>query len=160
PVKHVEFQCRVVRELEKRSPDVLHFHSQPEGAWLSKTIAAKKVLSYDFFQFRGGRQTHLYLAYKRMLTCFALRLPCSQYCPHESRAFWSSPPTKLRSLYTGVNTRQFRPDPAAAARERRALGIDKPVMLYVGRVCEQKGSDVLLHVAKALSDGGRAVQLV
>jgi len=160
PVKHVEFQYRVVRELKKRSPDVLHFHSQPEGAWLSKTIAGRKVLSYDFFQFRGGRETPLYHVYKRLLPCFDLLLPCSQYCLDESRAFWGFPPTKLRILYNGVNTRQFRPDPDAAARERRALGIDKPVMLYVGRVCEQKGSDVLLRVAKALSDGGRRVQLV
>ena len=67
---------------------------------------------------------------------------------------------KLRILYNGVNTQQFRPDPEAAARERRQLGIDKKVMLYVGRVCEQKGSDVLLQTAKTLSERRRDVQLV
>ena len=160
PFKHIEFQCRIVRDLKKHSADVLHFHSQPEGAWLSKTIAAKKVLSYDFFRFRGGRETPLYHVYKRVLPCFDLLLPCSQYCLDESRAFWSFPPEKLRILYNGVNTRQFRPDPEARVRERRALGIDKRVLLYVGRVCEQKGSDVLVHAAKTLSDRRSDVQLV
>ena len=160
PFKHVEFQYRVVRELKKHSTDVLHFHSQPEGAWLSKTITAKKILSYDFFQFRGGRRTPLYHVYKRLLPCFDLLLPCSQYCLDESQAFWGFPPEKLRVLYNGVNTRQFRPDVDAAVRERRALRIDKKVMLYVGRVCEQKGSDVLLQAAMTLRNRRRDVLLV
>src|SRR5262245_26143834 len=160
PFKHLEFQYRVVRELKKHSDEVLHFHSQPEGAWMSKAVAAKKVLSYDFFQFRRGRETPLYHAYKRMLRSFDLLLPCSRYCLEESQSFWSLPAGKLRVLYNGVNTHQFRPDPDAAAQERRRLGIDKKVVLYVGRVCEQKGSDVLLHAAKRLGDRRRDVQLV
>ena len=112
---------------------------------MSNAVAARKVLSYDFFHFRGGRETPLYHLYKRVLRRFDLLLPCSQYCLEESQSFWSFPASKLRILYNGVNTRQFRPDPEAAERERRQLGIDGKVMLYVGRVCEQKGSDVLLQ---------------
>jgi glycosyltransferase involved in cell wall biosynthesis len=160
PVKHLEFQYRVVRELQKHSDEVLHFHSQPEGAWMSNAVAARKVLSYDFFHFRGGRETPLYHLYKRVLRRFDLLLPCSQYCLEESKSFWGLPASKLRILYNGVNTRQFRPDPEAAERERRQLGIDGKVMLYVGRVCEQKGSDVLLQTARALRDRRRDVRLV
>ena len=160
PFKHLEFQYRVVRELRKRSDDVLHFHSQPEGAWMSHAVGARKVLSYDFFQFRGGRQTPLYHLYKRALRSYDLLLPCSRYCLEESQSFWSFPTSKLRILHNGVNTRQFRPDPEAAARERAQLGIDKRVMLYVGRVCEQKGSDVLLRAARTLRERRRDVQLV
>src|SRR5260221_10662695 len=159
PFKHLEFQYQVVRELKKRSDDVLHFHSQPEGAWMSKALGAKKVLSYDFFQFRGGRETPLFHLYKRALRRFDLLLPCSQYCLEESRNFWGVPPSKLRILYNGVNVRQFRPDPGAGARERERLGIDRKVMLYVGRVCEQKGSDVLLETARTLGERRRDVQL-
>jgi glycosyltransferase involved in cell wall biosynthesis len=146
--------------LKEHSAEVLHFHSQPEGAWMSRRVAAKKVLSYDFFHFRGGRETPLYPVYKRALRCFDLLLPCSQYCLEESQTFWSFPASKLRVLNNGVNTKQFRPDPGAAARERGQLGIDKKVMLYVGRVCEQKGSDVLLQTARMLSERRRDVQLV
>ena len=120
PFKHLEFQYRVARELQKGSDDVLHFHSQPEGAWMSHAVGARKVLSYDFFQFRGGRTTPLYHLYKRALRSFDLLLPCSRYCLEESQSFWSFPASKLRILHNGVNTRQFRPDPEAAARERAA----------------------------------------
>ena len=50
PFRHLEFQYQVVRALQRRSEDVLHFHSQPEGAWMSRAVPARKVLSYDFFQ--------------------------------------------------------------------------------------------------------------
>jgi len=160
PFRHLEFQYQVGRELRRRSDDVLHFHSQPEGAWMSQTVGARKVLSYDFFQFRGGRQTPLYHLYKRVLRSFDLLLPCSRYCLEESQSFWSFPASKLRILYNGVNTQQFRPDPEAAARERGQLGIDGKVMLYVGRVCEQKGSDVLLRAARTLRERRRDVRLV
>jgi glycosyltransferase involved in cell wall biosynthesis len=160
PLRHLEFQYRVVRELKRHSDDVLHFHSQPEGAWMSRAVAARKVLSYDFFHFRGGRETPLYHVYKRALRRFDMLLPCSQYCLDESRDFWSVPASKLRILYNGVNVRQFRPDPVAAARERDRLGIDRKVMLYVGRVCEQKGSDVLLETARTLGGRRRDVKLV
>lgn len=160
PFKHLEFQYQVVRELRNRADEVLHFHSQPEGAWMSRALGARKVLSYDFFQFRGGRETPLFHLYKRALRCFDLLLPCSRYCLEESQRFWSFPSNKLRILYNGVNTRQFRPDPEAAARERGQLGIDKKVVLYVGRVCEQKGSDVLLQAARRLGERRRDVQLV
>ncbi len=160
PLRHLEFQYHVVRALKTRAADVLHFHSQPEGAWMSEAVGARKVLSYDFFQFRGGRQTPLYHLYKRVLRSFDLLLPCSRYCLEESQSFWSFPASKLRILYNGVNTQQFRPDPEAGARERGQLGIEGKVMLYVGRVCEQKGSDVLLRAARTLRERRRDVRLV
>jgi glycosyltransferase involved in cell wall biosynthesis len=151
PWKHFEFQHRVVRELRGTQPDVAHFHSQPEGALLSRNLPAKKLLSYDYFAFRGGRRTPLFHVYKRVLRCFDLLLPCSRFCLEESRSFWDLPGVKLRVLYNGVNTEQFRPDPTTAASERRRLGIDRRVVLYVGRVCQQKGSDVLLQAIEELN---------
>jgi glycosyltransferase involved in cell wall biosynthesis len=160
PWKHLEFQYQAVRQMKHTAPDdILHFHSQPEGGFLSTRLPGKKVLSYDYYAFRGGRSTPLYHLYKHVFRYYDLLLPCSNYCLEESRNFWRLPQDKLKVLYNGVNTRQFRPDPTAAARERRALGIDKRVVLYVGRVCEQKGSDVLLEAAGALR-GRKDVQLV
>jgi glycosyltransferase involved in cell wall biosynthesis len=160
PWKHIEFQHRVVRELRRERPDVAHFHSQPEGALLGRTLPAKKLLSYDYFAFRGGRQTPLYHVYKRVLRWFDLLLPCSRYCLEESQSFWGLPENKMRVLYNGVNTEQFRPDPAAAAAERQRLGIDRRVVLYVGRVCQQKGSDVLLSAVEELNRRRHEVRLV
>src|ERR1019366_1207031 len=132
PWKQFEFQYQAVNALKRKAhEDVLHFHSQPEGALLSTLVSAKKVLSYDFFAFRGGRTTPLYHLYKHVLRRFDLLLPCSNFCLQESQSFWHLPDNKLRVLYNGVNTQQFKPDPAAAASERDALGISKRVVLYV-----------------------------
>jgi glycosyltransferase involved in cell wall biosynthesis len=160
PLRHVEFQVQAVRELGRSRPDVVHFHSQPEGAVLSRALPGKKLLSYDFFAFRGGRKTPLYHLYKQLLRRFDLLLPCSHYCLEQSQSFWHLPESKLRVLYNGVNTEQFRPDPAAAAAERDRLGIDRRVVLYVGRVCRQKGSDVLLEAIDLLNRRRGDVQLV
>jgi glycosyltransferase involved in cell wall biosynthesis len=160
PWKHYEFQYRAVRELRRERADVVHFHSQPEGALLSTAMRARKVLSYDYYAFRGGRRTPLYHLYKYVLRRFDLLLPCSEYCLQESRNFWHLPASKLRVLYNGVNTEQFRPDPAASAVERERLGLDRRVILYVGRVCEQKGSDVLLQATALLNSRRNDLQLV
>jgi glycosyltransferase involved in cell wall biosynthesis len=160
PWRHLEFQYRAARELRRSRCDVVHFHSQPEGALLSRSVPGRKVLSYDFFAFRGGRRTPLYFLYRHLLRRFDLLLPCSEYCLQESQRFWHLPERKLRVLYNGVNTEQFRPDPAAAAAERQRLGIDRRVVLYVGRVCEQKGSDVLLEAMARLNARRRDLQLV
>src|SRR5205814_291131 len=93
--------------------------------------------------------------YKRLLRAFDLLLLCSNYCLQESQDFWQLPEAKLRVLYNGVNTRQFKPDPIAATRERETLGLHRRVVLYVGRVCRQKGSDVLLEAMKLLNQRHR-----
>lgn len=160
PWKHFEFQYRVAREMRRSLVDVIHFHSQPEGALFTSAIPARKVLSYDYFAFRGGRKTPLYHLYKRLLPRFDLLLPCSSYCLQESRSFWNLPDSKLRVLYNGVNTEQFRPDPEAAHAQRQQLGIARRVVLYVGRVCVQKGSDVLLEAYANLQRRRSDVQLV
>jgi glycosyltransferase involved in cell wall biosynthesis len=161
PWKHVEFQLKAACQMKRTArPEVVHYHSQPEGAVLSAAIPGKKVLSYDFFEFRGGRRTPLYHVYKHVLRYFDLLLPCSHYCLEQSQRFWHLPARKLRVLYNGVNTRQFRPDAEAAQRERDRLGIRKRVALYVGRVCDQKGSDVLLQAFAHLHRKRDDIQLV
>ncbi len=164
PWKHFEFQYQIVRDLQRGSrEDVLHFHSQPEGALLSVRVPAKKILQYDFtfrFPAAASRRRPLYHLYKHVLRRFDLLLPCSNYCLQESQSFWNLPGGKLKVLHNGVNTTQFQPDAEAAERERKLLGIDKRVVLYVGRVCEQKGSDVLLQAMRVLNERRRDCQLV
>jgi glycosyltransferase involved in cell wall biosynthesis len=64
-------------------------------------------------------------------------------------------------VYNGVNLRQFAPDPDAGRRLRASLGLgEAPVILYVGRICEQKGTDVLLSAYSALRRDVPSVRLV
>jgi glycosyltransferase involved in cell wall biosynthesis len=158
PLRHVEFQHRALRRL-RGTTDVVHFHSQPEGGVLTGRRPAS-LLSYDHYYFRGGRGTPLYAPYRRFLRRFDVLLPCSEYCRDMSADYWGLGADELEVLYNGVNTTQFRPDPEAAAAERALLGVSGPVFMYLGRLTEQKGTDVLLEAALQLRATHPAARLV
>ncbi len=86
----------------------------------------------------------MFRPYQRAFRRFDALLPCSDYCASASQAYWELPPERVHVVYNGVNLEQFRPAPEAAAREREHLGIRGEVLLYLGRVAEQKGTDTLL----------------
>lgn len=161
-----EFLIKSLRDVRKHKPDVIHFHTFPEGAAFTPLIArgtrAKTVLSFDYFIFRRGKQNPLFSWYRRALKSFAALLPVSDYCKRESSSYWSIPEDRMQVLYNGVSLKQFTPDPNAAAARRAALGVsqDEIVLLYVGRVCEQKGSDLLMQAYSQLRAEGRKVRLV
>jgi glycosyltransferase involved in cell wall biosynthesis len=165
-VRAAEFMIKSLRDVRKHKPDVIHFHTLAEGAAFAKMFArgtnAKTALSFDYFIFRRGKQNPLFPWYRRALTSFSALLPVSDYCRRESAAYWSIPEERMQVLYNGVSLQQFAPDPQAAALRREALGLrqDELVLLYVGRVCEQKGSDLLIQAYAKLRGEGRNVRLV
>ncbi len=147
PIGHLEYQLRVVSRLLVRQmrPDIVHFHSEPEAGVLSAWLPATRVLTYDNFYFRRGRRSPLFGLYRRALGTFDVMLPCSEHCADASARYWQISRSSMRVVYNGVNLSQFRNDPERAALERTRLGLGGPVMLYVGRVCHQKGTDTLLR---------------
>lgn len=161
-----EFLVKSLRDAARCKPDVIHFHTVSEGAALTRMFArgcrAKTLLSFDFFEFRRGKQNPFFPWYRGALRTFGKLLPVSEYCRRESASYWSIPPEEMTVLYNGVSLQQFSPDPAAAARRRAALGIapDELVMLYVGRVCRQKGTDLLVNAFARLRASGRKARLV
>lgn len=161
PLRDFEFMWKVRRELEKESADVLHFHSLAEGATFTKNIPAKKFLSFDYFVFRRGKKTPLFPVYRSMLRQFSCLLPVSEYCRKGYEAYWGRNGVPIRVLYNGVNLDQFAPDEEAGLAKRRALGIENQrVILYVGRVCQQKGTDILTDAYQLMKQRIPDVRLV
>ena len=164
-LRAAEFMIKSLRDARELRPDVLHFHALPEGAAFAKLfargISAKTVLSFDYFIFRRGKRNPLFSWYQRALTSFSSLLPVSDFCRREAATYWSIPEARMRVLYNGVSLQQFSPNPAAAAARRTALGLtDEFVLLYVGRVCEQKGTDLLVDAYAQLRAEGRRIRLV
>jgi glycosyltransferase involved in cell wall biosynthesis len=153
---------RVVAEIKKKPEivDIIHFHSQTEGAILSRSLPSKKFLSYDYFYFGGGRRTPLYYIYRYFLSQFDLLFPVSDYCLQESQQYWRIRKEKFQIVYNGVNLDQFHSDGELQDTERERLGIAKRVVLYVGRVCYQKGTDVLIDAIQILNEKRNDVQLI
>jgi glycosyltransferase involved in cell wall biosynthesis len=161
-----EFMIKSIRDVRRHKPDVIHFHTLPEGAAFARIfggdLSAKTILSFDYYVFRRGKQNPLFAWYRRALSSFSELLPVSNYCRRESASYWSIPETRMEVLYNGVSLDQFHPDAAAGAARRAALGIapHESVLLYVGRVCEQKGSDLLLQAYSTLRASRSSVRLV
>jgi glycosyltransferase involved in cell wall biosynthesis len=151
PFRDFEYMRKALHELRSEAVDVLHFHNLPEGAAYSRSIHAKKLLSFDYFIFRRGKKTPLFWWYRSALQKFSWLLPVSEYCLRGYQAYWGSSGAPIRILYNGVNLEQFSPDPATGQARKRALGIEKKrVILYVGRICRQKGTDLLIDAFQQL----------
>jgi glycosyltransferase involved in cell wall biosynthesis len=165
-IRAAEFMMKGIRDARLQRPDVIHFHALPEGAAFTRLFArrcrAKTVLSFDFFEFRRGKDNPLFPWYRRALDAFHSLLPVSEYCRREAAAYWSIPPERMSVLYNGVSVQQFAPDEAGAAARRATLKLDPSefVILYVGRVCVQKGTDLLVQAYAKLRGEGRKLRLV
>ncbi len=161
-LRDIEFLIKVRRDLNGQNVDVLHFHSLPEGAALSDGgIAKKKILSYDYFAFRRGKKTPLFWWYRNALRKFSCLLPVSEYCRQSSQEYWDFKDVPVQVSNNGVNLEQFCPDPAKGVAKKKALGIGSgKVILYVGRVCEQKGTDVLIDAFQRLKQKDPSSRLV
>jgi len=153
PAKALELQSRVISQIARNivtgnvgsCPDVVHSHSEPELALAKRLLRAPVVLSYDNYWFRRSYEGARARIYRRVLLANDLLLPCSGYCMSGSEELWHLKGTGLAVLYNGVNTAQFRPARDLGEARRRKLGLGAgPVVLYVGRVCMQKGVGTLL----------------
>ena len=161
PFRDFEYMRKALQDLRSESVDVLHFHNLPEGAVYSKAIRAKKFLSFDYFVFRRGKKTPLFWWYRSALRKFSSLLPVSEYCLRGYQAYWGANGAPIRILYNGVDLEQFCPDPASGQARKRALGIEKKrAILYVGRVCHQKGTDLLIDAFQLLKQRVANVSLV
>ena len=156
----IELQIRAALDLRRQQVDVIHFHGQAEGAFFTGRLRAAKLLSYDYFYFRRGLRGPLHAIYRRMLLGYDALLPVSEYCRDESDRFWHLDNSRLRVVHNGVNTEQFFPDAAAGQTERERGGFTNKVVLYVGRVNEQKGTHVLIEAMRLLRERGADAQLV
>jgi glycosyltransferase involved in cell wall biosynthesis len=74
----------------------------------------------------------------------AVLAPVSVYCRAVHAEYWRCRPERYAVIANGVDTARFKPDRSAGQRWREKLGIqNRRVILYVGRACAQKGTDLL-----------------
>jgi len=151
-----EFALRFVQDVVRRTPRVIHVHNRPEIAWLTKTAhLAPTVLSCDYHLEPGRRFPHLRRISKAvwrpcLLACDRIA-PVSDYCREMYQAYWNLPDSKLAPIPNGVDCARLRPDPALRKEWRARLGVDaRPMVLYVGRLCRQKGTDLLIAAYRML----------
>ena len=151
-----EFALRFVQDVVRRTPRVIHVHNRAEIAWLAKTAGlGPAVLSCDYHFEPCRRFAHLRKASKALWRQFLMSCdriaPVSDYCREVYHEYWNLPAGKLTLIPNGVDCARLHPDAALRAEWRVRLGLDaRPMILYVGRLCEQKGTDLLIAAYRML----------
>jgi starch synthase len=66
-------------------------------------------------------------------------------------------PERVRVIRNGIDTAQYAPDPGTDVLARYGVGLDRPYVIFVGRITRQKGVPVLLRAAAALDPSAQLV---
>ncbi|MFE2042708.1 glycosyltransferase [Streptomyces sp. NPDC059477] len=145
----------VARMIEVVRPDVVHAHSAKAG--LAGRLAVRGRIPTVFqphawsFEAVGGATAELALRWERFAARWAARTVCVSRAERETgvaagiAARWTVVPN-------GVDTERFRPAAPRAVRASLLPGVapDAPLVVCVGRLCRQKGQDVLLAAWEAV----------
>ena len=62
-------------------------------------------------------------------------------------------PARVHVVHNGIDTDAYRPDPATDALERHGVPLERPYVLFIGRITRQKGLTHLLSAARAFDPG-------
>lgn len=62
-------------------------------------------------------------------------------------------PARVHVVHNGIDTEAYRPDPEVDALERHGIPLDRPYVLFVGRITRQKGLAHLLAAARDFTEG-------
>ncbi|MET8897167.1 glycosyltransferase family 4 protein [Streptomyces albogriseolus] len=138
-------------------PDLVHAHSAKAG--LAGRLALRGRIPTVFqphawsFEAVGGSTAALALRWERWAARWASRVICVSEAERDTgvdagiRGRWTVVPN-------GIDPERFRPADAALVRAQLApleeVGADAPLVVCVGRLCRQKGQDVLLRAWDAV----------
>ncbi|MGW6058817.1 glycosyltransferase [Streptomyces sp. NPDC055189] len=152
--------ARVVGELR---PDIVHAHSAKAG--LAARLALRGRVPTVFqphawsFEAVGGVTAGLALRWERFGARWATHVVCVSEAERRTgqRAGIDAPWSVIPN---GVDVERFRPMPAQAARAALGLSGQAPLVVCVGRLCRQKGQDVLLRAWAAVTERMPLARLV
>ncbi|MGW2616450.1 glycosyltransferase family 4 protein [Streptomyces sp. NPDC001500] len=141
---------RLARLIDDVRPDLVHAHSAKAG--LAGRLALRGRIPTVFqphawsFEAVGGATAALALRWERFGARWADRLVCVSEAERETgvrariAGRWSVVPN-------GIDPERFHPAPVDTVRAALLPGLDAaaPLVVCVGRLCRQKGQDVLLR---------------
>ncbi len=66
-------------------------------------------------------------------------------------------PERVHVIYNGIDTEEYRPDPATDALERHGIDPSRPSVVFVGRITRQKGLAYLCDAALSIDPAAQIV---
>ncbi|MEU6677438.1 glycosyltransferase [Streptomyces sp. NPDC046925] len=154
---------RLARIIDGLRPDVVHAHSAKAG--LAARLALRGRVPTVFqphawsFEAVGGVTARLALRWERYGARWATHVICVSEAERRTgqRAGIDAPWSVIPN---GVDVERFRPVAAQAARTALGLPEQGPLVVCVGRLCRQKGQDVLLRAWAGVAERMPLARLV
>jgi glycosyltransferase involved in cell wall biosynthesis len=139
-------------------PDVVHLHSSKAGMIGRLTFRGRvpticQPHSWSFHAM-NGRMRSVVLGWERLATRWADVLLCVSETERAEGAAAGVPTRAMEVIHNGVDvTRWAYRDQADRVAARAALGLDEaaPLAVTVGRLCEQKGQDLIVRAWPSVS---------
>jgi len=153
---------KLTRFFKKHACDVVHGHSRFADLWAARTAAWARVpaiywtrhLVYDDM---SAHQIQRYRsASSKVRRIFAVSETVRRYCLETE----GIPANKVQTLVNGIDTQRFRPLTSEAREaKRRSLGLkdDDLMLLFVGRMADQKAPEAFIRAVTGLSAPGRRI---
>ena len=152
----------IAGHLKRLQPDVVHVMSRmPFVPWLRRAVPdAAIVLSVHQLSSLQGEQVWR----DRSIACCDVITGVSQFMADEIVTCYPATRSKVRTLYNGIDLDAYRPwwtQQTLRERVRRERGLGSgPVILYAGRLVEQKGVHVLAEAFRQIATRWPSSKLV
>lgn len=157
PMRDVEYLAKARRVVRATQPDVIHSHGLPLSAVIVGRGAWLNIHTVDFFYYSLSRGRLGRVLFGRILSRFDATVPVSEYCLSQLLTYYSGLKGQvMRVIYNGVDPDHFKRNPDEIMRVSEKYGLARYI-LYVGRVNEQKGCDLLPPLAAGLRSGTQLV---
>jgi len=156
----------VVRYIESNHFDLIHIFNRPRLVLPIRKVAPKSKITLsmhnDMFNFGKIDDYEANLVIEEVSSIVTV----SDYVGNVIKELYPQSASKIRTIYSGVDTNRFLPgtDPKMIATRnslRQEFGLEnKTVLLFAGRLSENKGVDRLIRALPQLSNSFENLALV
>lgn len=162
---------RVVEKVEELELDVIHTHSPFLMGWLGRFVARKLniplVFTYHtlyeeyahYAPLAKGLTKKLAIKYSKdyCQACDMVVAP-SKYVEKILRDYGIT--TKIMTVSTGINIKPYRKKDGSWVRDKYGIGQEEKVLLFVGRLGQEKNASFLIEAFKQVCDSLSCVRLI